>query len=94
MLSINPPGPVSFYFNALVSICTFDPIDLGMILEHIPVLEFDVVQLPTDRVFFSRIGIPDRNFVMVLGSALIIISIFLIFQLTFGILYVVGLVSK
>jgi hypothetical protein len=59
-----------------------------MILYYVPVIEFNYVMLPTDRVFFSRIGIEDRNFVMVLGSALLFISIFLIMQLIFGVLYV------
>lgn len=94
MLSINPPGPVSFYFEALIYICTFDPIDIGLIFEYIPVMEFDVANLPTDRVFFSRIGIADRNFVMVLGSEIIFIAIAIATQVIYFFLRSLTFCSK
>lgn len=76
MLSINSPGPISFYFEILIIVCTFDPIPMDIILDEIPVLEFDATMSPTYRTFFSRIGLEDRNFCMVLGSMLLFMSLF------------------
>ena len=75
-MSVNPPGQVSFYFDVLVLICTFDPIPMDIIYELIPILEFDYTFIATDRAVFSRIGIEDRNFVNVLGSLFLFMILF------------------
>ena len=31
LMSVNPPGQVSFYFDILIFICTFDPIPIDIV---------------------------------------------------------------
>lgn len=79
-MAINPPGPVSFYFHALVGIFTFEIFSIKSFFEAIPILEFNYVTLATLKTTFRRIGIEDRNFIYVLGCVIIYISLFLILQ--------------
>ena len=75
-MAVNPPGQVSFYFDVLVLICTFDPIPMDLLFEIVPIFEFDVTFEPTDREVFSRIGIEDRNMIYVLGSMFLFMFLF------------------
>jgi hypothetical protein len=36
LMSVNPPGQVSFYFEILILICTFDPIPMDIVYEILP----------------------------------------------------------
>jgi len=40
LLSVNSPGQVSFYFQVLIFVCTFDPIPIDIIYETIPIWDF------------------------------------------------------
>ena len=71
---------MSFYFDILVMICTFDPIPIDMILDFVPVIDFDYTFILNDRPVFSRIGIDDRCFVFVLGSMFLFIILFVFSQ--------------
>lgn len=86
LLNVNPPGQVSFYFDILIYVCTFDPIPWDIVKEILPFFEFDKVGLANDKKTFSRIGIEDRNFVGVLGSMIVFMIIFAITQAIYLIL--------
>ena len=41
LLSVNPPGQVSFYLDILIFIVTFDPVPMDIIYELAPVWDFN-----------------------------------------------------
>lgn len=71
LLSVNAPGQVSFYFEVLIFVCTFDPIPMDIMYEILPIWSFNMVSMDNDRSVFSRIGLEDRNIVNVLGSLVV-----------------------
>ena len=78
LLSVNPPGQISFYFDILIFVCTFDPIPMDIFYELVPFWSFDKVNMENDRDVFSRIGIEDRNIINVLGSMFMFLALFFI----------------
>lgn len=86
LMSVNPPGQVSFYFDILAYICTFDPIPMDIVYEVVPVWDFNQVTEANDKPTFSRIGMSDRNIIDVLGSLFFIIVLFIVSQLIYKVL--------
>lgn len=83
LMSVNPPGQVSFYFDILVIICTFDPIPIDILFDNVDIFYFDYTFIATDRSVMSRIGLEDRNFIYVLGSLFMFIVLFFVSQLVY-----------
>lgn len=83
---MNAPGQVSFYLDALIMVCTFDPIPTDIIYEFMPLWNFDKVSVENNNEFFSRIGLEDRNIISVMGSLILIVFVFMIIRFTFYVL--------
>lgn len=89
LLSVNPPGQISFYLDILIFIVTFDPVPMDIIYEVAPVWHFDVVEEANDtNGLFSRIGIEDRNILGVLGSLFLFMTMFVVSQVLFQLLHI------
>jgi hypothetical protein len=78
LLLVNAPGQVSFYFEVLIFVCTFDPVPMDIIYELIPIFDFKKIGMENDRPVFARIGLEDRNIVGVLGSVFLFGVLFFI----------------
>ena len=77
LMSVNPPGQVSYYLEVLIIIVTLDPIPMHKFYEAIPMFDFNQVTESNSKQMFSRIGIEDRNIIDVLGSMFLFMLIFL-----------------
>ena len=80
LMRVNAPGQVSFYLDVLIFVCTFDPIPMDIIYEIFPMMTFDAVSNPNERSVFARIGIEDRNIIIVLGSMILFMAFFVLTQ--------------
>lgn len=77
LMSVNPPGQVSFYLEVLIVIVTLDPIPMHAFYKAVPMFDFDVVAENNSKPMFARIGLVDRNVIDVLGSMFLFALIFL-----------------
>lgn len=66
---------MSFYFDVLILVCTFDPIPMDVIYEVIPIWEFDKIGMENDVEVFGRLGMEDRNIIPILGSIVLFMAI-------------------
>jgi hypothetical protein len=86
LMTVNPPGQVSFYLEILIFIVTFDPVPMDILYEVIPIFDFNQVGEANDAPVFSRIGMEDRNIVGVLGSLFLFMLFFFVTQAIYFIL--------
>jgi hypothetical protein len=83
LMSVNPPGQVSFYLDVLIFFVTFDPIPMDIVYDIIPIWHFDQVTESNSKPVFSRIGMEDRNVLDVLGSLFLFMVIFFVMQVIY-----------
>jgi hypothetical protein len=93
LLSVNAPGQVSFYYEVLIYVCTFDPVPMDVMYEVIPIWSFNKVDLENERKVFGRIGLSDRNIISVLGSLILFITMVIVSQLIYQMLIQVKIYS-
>jgi len=77
ILSVNNPSQVNGYLSVIVDIATFDPIPIDIVYDALGVWNFKWTLLPSARPTYPSIGIEDRVFLNILGSAIIFVVAFM-----------------
>jgi hypothetical protein len=65
---VNYPAQVSYFYDYLVAVATFDPIDMEEIYEKAKIFDFYWVSKEPNMQSLHKINIDDRNFIIGLGS--------------------------
>ena len=76
LLSINQPGQVGLFIKKLVRVVSFDLISLEWLNKQVGLLSFNLVALPNDREWFSKIGLKDRNILTAMGTMFLVLVIY------------------